>query len=145
MLHPVTFRTLALAACGWLLACEVSALTLGQPRGALLIGRALDVTLPVTLDAADAQGACASGELFYGDTAVSRPPEIRWLPGPNGREGVLRIMSPTLVDEPTVSLNVRVGCGANSASRRYVLLPEVPRASEPAPLPGQPLPPAVGP
>lgn len=136
MLHLVTFRTLALTACGLLLAGAVQALTLGQPRGSLLIGRPLDVTLPVTLDAADGQGACASGELFYGDTPVGRPPEVRWLPGPNGREGVLRITSAAPVDEPTVTLNVRVGCGTNAASRRYVLLPDVPRANEPtAPLP----------
>ncbi|RZJ20245.1 MAG: hypothetical protein EOO54_13670, partial [Haliea sp.] len=124
-----------LAACGWLLATNAMALTLGQPRGSLLIGRPLDVAIALTLDAADADGACSSAEVFYGDTRVLTNPDVRWLPGPGGRTGTLRITSTALVDEPVVTLNLRVGCGSNVASRRYVLLPDLPR---PEPTPATP-------
>ncbi|QJW84415.1 hypothetical protein HK414_13480 [Ramlibacter terrae] len=104
----------------------------------MLIGRPLEVLLPVTLDAPDSDNACSVGELFYGDTRVNVAPEIRWLPGPDGREGTLRISSASPVNEPTVTLNLRVGCGLNVTSRRFVLLPDLPRTADAAPLfPGQ--------
>lgn len=132
MLHPVTFRRLALAACGCLLVCEVAAVSLGEPRGAVLLGRPLAVTIPAALDGADADGACASAELFDGETRVATPPSVRWAPGPNGREGVLRIASAERVSEPVLTLNLRVGCGASVATRRYQLLSEPPSPSEPS-------------
>lgn len=130
MLHPVTTRTLALAACGWLIACDAAALTLGRARGAVLVGRPLELAIPVTLDAADPDGPCADGELFYGDQKLSRPPSVRWEPGAN-RQGALRVSSPQVVDEPMVTLYLRVGCG-QSVTRRFVLLAELPPEVEPA-------------
>jgi hypothetical protein len=49
MLHPVTIRVLAFAACGWLLAPQAGAITLGHAHGAALIGRPLEVSVPVTM------------------------------------------------------------------------------------------------
>lgn len=135
MLHTVTFRTLALAACGWVLAGDALAVTLGRPRGTILVGRPLDISIPVTLDQADAEDPCASGELFYGESRLG-PPSVRWMPAAGGREGVLRITSATVVDEPAITLTVRTGCGANAVTRRYVLLSDVPSPMEPgAPMP----------
>lgn len=122
MLHPVTFRTLALLACGWLLAGEGMALTLGRVRGAALIGRPLELVVPVTLDSSDTQGPCAGADLFYGEERV-RAPTVRWEPG-IGMQGVVRITSPMPVDEPMVTVYLRVGCG-ESSSRRFVLLSEL--------------------
>lgn len=132
MLHVVTFRTLALAVCAGLCASDASALSLGQPRGAVLIGRPLEVVVPVTLDAPDGGNACSVGELYDGEARVNVAPDIRWLPGPNGREGRLRISSPAPVTEPVVMLALRVGCGLNATTRRYVLLPELPPLNEAA-------------
>lgn len=122
MLHPVTFRTLALMACGWLLAGDALALTLGRARGAALIGRPLELVVPVTLDSSDTQGPCAGADLFYGEERV-RAPTVRWEPG-MGMQGVVRITSPVPVDEPMVTVYLRVGCG-ESSSRRFVLLSEL--------------------
>lgn len=129
MLHPVTFRTLALAACGWLLACDAAALSLGRARGAVLVGRPLQLAIPVTLDSGS-DDPCASGDLFYGESKVSRAPTVRWEPG-SGGQGVLRITSEIPVDEPMVTLYLRVGCGAQNTTRRYVMLSELPPNDEP--------------
>jgi hypothetical protein len=129
MFQKVTWRPLALAACAWLLACEAGALTLGRPRGAVLIGRPLEVTIPVTVDPGDTGGPCASAELFHGENRVGRAPSVRWEPGPD-TEGLLRVLSSVPVDEPVVTLYLRVGCG-QSATRRFVLLPELPPDPEP--------------
>lgn len=123
MLHTVTFRALAIAACGWLLVLDAAALTLGRARGAVLIGRPLELTIPTTLDAA-ATDPCASADLFYGEQRVTRAPALRW-ESRDGKEGVLRVSSELPVDEPMVTVYLRVGCGQPSA-RRYVLLAEVP-------------------
>lgn len=122
MLHPVTFRTLALVACGWLLAGDALALTLGRARGAALIGRPLELAVPVTLDSSETQGPCAGADLFYGEERV-RAPTVRWEPG-IGMQGVVRITSPVPVDEPMVTVYLRVGC-EQASSRRFVLLSEL--------------------
>lgn len=129
MLHAVTFRTLAVAACGCLLAWDAAALSLGRARGAVLIGRPLELSIPVTLDGGD-DAPCASGELFHGDSKVGRPPEVRWEPGAEG-QGVLRVTSAVLVDEPMITLYLRAGC-KQSTTRRYVMLAEPPPEVEPA-------------
>jgi pilus assembly protein FimV len=131
MLHPVTYRPLVLAVCGCLLACEASALTLGRPRGAALIGRPLELVVPASLEGTESGEPCVAGELFYGDQQVSRP-LVRWEPA-TGRQGVLRITSSQLVDEPAVTLVLTVGCG-QSITRRYVVLADVPPSTESAPV-----------
>lgn len=123
MLHTVTFRALAIAACGWLLALDAAAVTLGRASGAVLVGRPLQLTIPATLDAPSID-PCASADLFYGDQRVTRTPTVRW-ESRDGREGVLRVTSELPVDEPMVTIYLRVGCVQPSA-RRYVLLAEVP-------------------
>lgn len=129
MLHPVTFRTLAVLACGCLLAWDAAALSLGRARGAVLIGRPLELAIPVALDAGD-DSPCASAELFHGDSKVGRAPEVRWEPGAEG-QGVLRVTSMVPVDEPMVTLYLRAGC-KQSTTRRYVMLAEPPPEVEPA-------------
>jgi hypothetical protein len=128
MLHTVTFRTLAVAACGWLLACDAAALTLGRARGAVLVGRPLELAIPATLDTAGEE-PCASAEVFYGETRLARPPSVRWEPGAGG-QGLLRVTSELPVDEPMVTVYLRVGCGGQTSTRRFVLLSEVPPDNE---------------
>ncbi|NML45660.1 hypothetical protein HHL11_18070 [Ramlibacter sp. G-1-2-2] len=128
MLHSVTVRTLVLAACGWLVAADASALSLGRVRGAALVGRMLEVTVPVTLEGTEGE-PCADAEVFYGEQKMARA-SARWEPGPD-RQGVVRIQSSVPVDEPVVTIYLRVGCG-QSVSRRFVLLAEVPPVNEPS-------------
>ena len=145
MLHTVTVRALAVAACGWLLAADAWSLTVGRARGAALVGRPLEISVPVTLDAEG--DPCARAEVFYGEQRIGAP-SVRWEAGRNN-EGVLRVSSPTPVDEPMVTVYLHVGC-AQSTTRRFVLLSEVPPAAEttfpgrsaPAPAPAVTAPPA---
>src|SRR6185295_3624053 len=129
MFHKVTWRAVGLAACGCLLACDASALTVGRARGAVLVGRPLDLVVPVTLDASGEDAPCASAEVFYGEERLRRDPSVRWEPGANG-QGVLRVTSPVPVVEPMVTVYLRVGCG-QSMTRRFVMLSEVPPDNEP--------------
>lgn len=128
MLHTVTVRALVVAACGWLVAIDAGALTVGRARGGALVGRPLDLAVPVTLDAPDADGACARAEVFYGEQVVPGTPSVRWEPG-RGNEGVLRVTTTAPVDEPMVTVYLHVGCG-QSTTRRFVLLSELPPANE---------------
>ena len=109
--------------------CDAAALSLGRARGAVLVGRPLQVTIPVTLDSAGEE-PCASAELFYGENKVGRAPTVRWEPA-SGGQGVLRVTSDLPVDEPMVTVYLRVGCGAQSSTRRYVMLSEPPPDVEP--------------
>lgn len=130
MLHTVTLRVLAVTLCGCLLAGEAAALTLGRARGAVLIGRALDVTIPVTLDPAQSEAPCPGADLFYGDNRVAAPVSARWEAiGPG--QGLVRVSTGAPVDEPMVTVYLRIGCG-QPMTRRYVLLSEVPPLDEPA-------------
>ncbi|WP_186510924.1 type IV pilus assembly protein FimV [Caenimonas sedimenti] len=119
-----------MAAAALLPVAEASALTLGRARGAVLIGRPLDLAIPVTLEAAESEVPCVDGEVFYGDHRVDQRLNVRWEPGPD-RQGVLRVGIPTQVDEPMVTLYLRVGC-VSRVTRRYVLLAELPPEQEPA-------------
>ncbi|MEJ8840077.1 type IV pilus assembly protein FimV [Ramlibacter sp. AN1133] len=133
MFHKVTCRAVALAACGWLVAFDASALAVGRARGAVLVGRPLELTIPVTLDGKGEDSPCASAEVFYGEERVRSDPTVRWEPGTGG-QGVLRVSSPLPVDEPMVTVYLRVGCG-QSTTRRIVMLSELPPDNEPGTLP----------
>lgn len=146
MYRRVTVRILAVAACGWFLAGQAEAISLGRARAAALIGRPLEVAIPVTLDSATTESPCPSAELFYGESRMAAP-AVRWEPSGPG-QGHVRIISSVPLDEPTATVYLRVGCG-DTSTRRYVLLAELPPENEPAvrpplvPAPALPAPPAA--
>lgn len=131
MFRAVTVRILAIAVCGGLLAGSAGALTLGPARSAALIGRPFEAAVPVTLDAPQADPPCASADLFYGESRSPGTPSVQW-EAKSPTQGVVRIRSTTPVDEPMVTLYVRVGCQQQTTTRRYVLLSEPPPVDEPA-------------
>lgn len=99
------------------------AASLGRHSGAAVIGRPLDVRVQALLaPGEDLASLCAQSEVFYGDTQVSSS-AVRVVPqkaAPDA-EASLRVQSSVPVDEPVVTLYVRLGCSA-PFSRRYVLL-----------------------
>ncbi len=102
------------------------ALTLGRVRGAALIGRGLDVTVPVQLEAGETLApGCVEVDVFHGDVRQD-PSRVRITQGPaSGAQGFnVHVVSSALVDEPVVTVYVRVVCGAQ-LSRRYVMLADV--------------------
>lgn len=102
------------------------AFTLGDLRGAAVIGRALDVTVLVqTGDGEEANAACIRAEVFHADIPQATP-RVTVAPGREGSaQFVVRIESSASVDEPVVSVLVRASCGSTT-QRRYVLLADFP-------------------
>lgn len=107
------------------------AASLGRHSGAAVIGRPLDIRAQALLaPGEDTSALCVQADVFYGDNQVS-PGAVRTQiqkSAPDA-EASLRIQSSVPVDEPIVTVYVRIGCNA-PFSRRYVLLADL--VTEPA-------------
>jgi hypothetical protein len=102
------------------------ALTLGRSRGVALVGRALDVAIPVALDSAgQAAELCPEADVFHGDTRVDASRVTARVEPASGLNAVVRVRSSQAVDEPVVTVYLRLGC-SQKFTRRYVLLAEEP-------------------
>lgn len=102
-----------------------AALTVGRIHGAAWIGQPLALSVPVQTDTAGAS-LCAEADVYYAD-ALQDPARIRvqQTPGSQGDTQVLQITSAINIDEPMVTVYLRVGC-EQKVSRRYVLLADYP-------------------
>ncbi len=121
------FKTTAIGGVLLLHAWGSYALTLGALQGNAWLGRRLDVSAVAQLDAGQSTATlCATAEVFHADTKVDGS-RVRVLTEPTGRanEVNLRIVSSAAVDEPVVTIQLRVGCESETV-RRYVLLPDAP-------------------
>lgn len=119
-----------LLACGAIaLSDEARALTLGRARAAVLIGQPLDVAVDAQIEAQeDLSTVCVDADVFMGETrlesarvstVVERPPRAG---GP--ADATVRVRTSSVVDEPLVTVYLRVGC-QQKVTRRYVLLSEL--------------------
>ncbi|MBI2751727.1 MAG: hypothetical protein HYX43_20935 [Burkholderiales bacterium] len=115
-------------------ALQGAALTIGPAKGAAWIGRPLELNVPVQRDA-QTEGAalCAEAEVFFADSRLD-PSQIQIQQEPTEQADTirLRVRTSTFVNEPIVNLTLRVGCEQKS-QRRFVLLADLPLASDPAP------------
>lgn len=103
------------------------ALTLGRIRGAALVGKPLDMVVPVQLDAGeDAASLCFDAEVFHADTRQDTR-RVRVVVEATGQPQTanVRVISSAVVDEPVVTVYLRTGCGQKT-TRRYVLLADLP-------------------
>lgn len=113
-----------------------SALSIGRARGNAVLGQPLDISFEVRLDSPDDSSApCVSADILHGDTRVDTS-RTRFSVEPAGspQDVVIRMRSPVVVDEPIVSVVLRVGCQQNT-TRRYDFLADFPvesRATVPA-------------
>ena len=118
-----------------LVSVNAQALTLGRIQGAALIGRPLDVSVQVQLDANQSlSSACFEADVFHADTRQNPSGvKLRLEPATTPQSARLRITSDSRIDEPVVTVYVRAGC-AQMSSRRYVLLADiVSEQAEPVP------------
>ncbi len=121
------------------------ALSLGRLRGAAIVGRPLDATLPVQLDASEGlPSVCAAVDVFFGDSQVpASKVRISTSAGAGAGEALVRIRTTSVVDEPVVTFYVQEGC-LQKNTRKYVMLAEaladnaLPVVSVPAPVAVQP-------
>lgn len=121
------FKAVALGGVLLIHALGSDALTLGALQGNAWLGRRLDVSVTAQLDAGQSPASvCASADVFHADAQVDRS-RVQVLTEPTERanEVALRIVSTAVVDEPIVTIRLRVGCESEVA-RRYVLLPDAP-------------------
>ncbi len=126
------YRVKSIGAAALLLCVSFAgdALTLGSLRGPVIIGRPLDVSIPVQVEQQDdASAACFDAEVFHADV---RQPAVRVRVEPTGspQSVVVRVQSSALVNEPVVSVTLRARCDLK-AERRYVLLADLPKAADP--------------
>lgn len=99
-------------------------------RCAALVGRTLDLSLLVRLDAGeDPASLCTEAELAYSDTRIdARKLTVRTTATGEAGQALIRVTSSAIVDELVVSLTLRAGCKSRSM-RRYILLAELPLES----------------
>ena len=124
----------------WLLLLVVtasSAVSLGRHRGPALIGSALDISVLAVLDGQeDPASLCLDADVFYGDNKLgkSRVRVSAEKISSSGPDAVIHIRSSAFVDEPVVTLYLRVGC-QQKTERRYVILADMASEVASSPLP----------
>lgn len=105
-----------------MLAGSASAATVGPIQGRPVAGRPLEVNIPFAVDDAKDR-ACASANVRYGNAPVRRSTlDVQG----QGRKRNLLVTSRATVNEPTVTVDVRVGCGAKAVARSFVLVASTP-------------------
>ena len=117
-------------------------MSLGRHSGAVLIGRPLDMSVQAVLESQDdASNLCLEADVFYADNKLdkSRVRVTLEKSASAPQQGLIRIRSAVLVDEPVVTLYLRAGCQLKT-ERRYVSLADlvseaVPDRSTPAAMP----------
>lgn len=117
----------------WSLASGAShALQLGKHRGAAVMGQPLNISVLATLDGPDDLAAgCLEAEVFYADSRVqkSRVRVSTEKSAASAQDALIRIQSTLPIDEPVVTVYLRVGC-QQKVEKRFVVLADM--LSEPA-------------
>ena len=103
------------------------AMSLGRHSGAALIGRPLDMSIQAVLEPQDdASSLCLEADVFYADNKLdkSRVRVTLEKSASSPQQGLIRIRSAVLVDEPIVTIYMRAGCQLKT-ERRYVSLADL--------------------
>jgi hypothetical protein len=108
---------------------DALALTLGRIQGTALIGRPLQLSLPVTVQSEE-ELKCVRAELQQAEL-LNTP--LAWRLERSGDGAVLRLSSSQPVQEPVITVRVVVGCH-DQFSQGYVLLADPPPQREVVPL-----------
>lgn len=124
--HRVCYLAPALAALLVQLSFSAHAFTLGNLRGAAVLGRSLDVTVQLRAGSDEVlSSSCVTADVFYADARQSAV-KVTVLPVADVTTGsAVRVQSAAAIDEPVVTVEVRANCGS-STLRRYVLLADFP-------------------
>lgn len=118
-------------------ALSSSAVTLGRHSGAAVLGRPLDIRIETLLaPGEDADELCVRPEVYFGDTLVPQVTVGIQRSAPDAQPS-LRVQTVQPINEPFVTVSVRIGCSA-PFSRRYVLLADPLTAAQAAAEPSPP-------
>ena len=107
-----------------------SALGFGPIRSTVVLGQALNIAVPVNLAEGETlTNECVSAEIVAGDAKMQAGTvRVRVTQGRDATEGVLRITTTSVVEEPVLTVTVSAGCPAR-LSRTLVLLADPPLVS----------------
>jgi hypothetical protein len=116
-------RAAVLALCGVLAATHALALGFGRVPDSVVLGRALDLSVPLRLVPGESlSAACLQAEVSVGDQRL--PPgtvqAVLERTGDGPDDARIRIRSSTLVHEPLVAVSLSVGC-SGPVSRQFVV------------------------
>ncbi|WP_157982593.1 type IV pilus assembly protein FimV [Simplicispira lacusdiani] len=123
----MNFRNALITICLGSAACGAGALSLGNARGVVVLGRPIDLAFDVHLEPGKAlEDACVTADMVSGTTPVSSG-RVRVTPLPTlpGRPAAVRVQSTFLADEPMLAVTLHVGCSGKIA-RTYTFLSELP-------------------
>ena len=117
-------------------ATSAAALSLGEVRGSVVLGRPLDVLFDVQPDPGTTlDPACLTATATVGDTHIdSSRMQVSVLPATAGRAQSVRVRSRVLVNEPILTVQLSAGCKA-TVSRTYHLFADPPATLVAAVLP----------
>lgn len=124
----VKFRSAFLLFASFAVAASCTAASLGRHSGAALVGRPLDISVQAVLNAQDdIANLCLDADVFYADNRLdkSRVRITAEKTSAGSQDAVIRIRATVPVDEPVVTIYVRVGC-QQKIERRYVTLADMP-------------------
>ena len=108
------------------MAWNASALSLGSPRGNVVLGAPFDLVVGLQPDSGnDAGSSCVRAELLAGDRPIESS-RVRVSPTTSGK--AVRVQASYTVDEPVVTLKLWAGCEGGGISRSYTLLAQLPES-----------------
>ena len=128
----VKLRNVIFGAGCWVVVGSAAAISLGQSRGAVILGAPVDLAFDVQPDeGADIASSCVTADVAFGDSPV---PESRVrvsaLPKLPGRSPAVRVQVAGSVNEPVISVRMSAGC-SGKITRNYTFLVDPPVAYVP--------------
>ncbi len=126
--RPLSIAIFVIA--GFVAASEVLALGFGRVPESIAFGQALDVSVPLHLDAGESLApGCVRAEVHVGEQRLAPGAVVVTLEhsGVARDDMRLRIRSSIVVREPLVALNLTLGC-AGSVSRQFVVFADPPQS-----------------
>jgi hypothetical protein len=111
---------------------SAAAISLGQSRGAVVLGAPVDLAFDVQPDAgADIASSCVTADVAFGDSPVGDAKvRVSPLPPRPGRSPAVRVQVAGLVNEPVITVTVSAGC-SGKVTRTYTFLADLPEAYVP--------------
>ena len=128
----VKLRNVIFGAGCWVVVGSAAAISLGQSRGAVILGAPVDLVFDVQPDeGADIASSCVTADVAFGDTPVAESRvRVSALPELPGRSHGVRLQVAGSVNEPVISVTVSAGC-AGKVTRAYTFLVDPPVAYVP--------------
>ena len=128
--EKMIYQNLRPTACAIFLLIGVTsatALTLERSSGSLVLGKPLDFKVQATASGSeDAASLCLEADVFQADTLINPVRvNIQLLKTARVGSSTLRVSSPTIVEEPVLTIVIRYGCLSKN-SRRYVVFADPP-------------------